>query len=262
LTSRVLANRLWHWIFGSGLVRTVDNFGITGEKPSHPELLDYLAARLLEEDWSVKMVLREIVLSGTYRLSSQSVAPSLAADPGNRLLWRMNPRRLEAENLLDTMLMISGQLRSEIGGPMVRKGTPNDYDYQHEGKRRAIYWPVLRNSLPDIFQVFDFANPSMVTGRRDVSSTSSQGLFMLNNPWVIEQAEQAAIRLLEQPQWDDRQRLEWLMRATLGRPATEKELNLTLTFVESASADESAQQLKWAQVVQALFSSLDFRYNR
>ena len=85
---------------------------------------------------------------------------------------------------------------------------------------------------------------------------------MLNNPWVIEQAEQAAIRLLEQPQWDDRQRLEWLMRATLGRPATEKELNLTLTFVESASADESAQQLKWTQVVQALFSSLDFRYNR
>ena len=262
LTSRVLANRLWHWMFGSGLVRTVDNFGITGEKPSHPELLDYLATRLLEEDWSVKMVLREIVLSQTYQLSSQPVASSLAADPGNRLLWRMNPRRLEAENLLDTMLMISGQLRAEIGGPMVRNGTPNDYNYRHEGRRRAIYWPVLRNSLPDIFQVFDFANPSMVTGRRDVSSTSSQGLFMLNNPWVIEQSEQAAIRLLEQSQWDDRQRLEWLMRATLGRPATEKELNLTLTFVESASADESSRRLKWTQVVQALFSSLDFRYNR
>ena len=262
LTSRVLANRLWHWMFGTGLVRTVDNFGITGEQPSHPELLDYLAVRLLEEDWSVKTLLREIVLSRTYRLSSQPVAESLAADPENRLLWRMNPRRLEAESLLDTMLMISGQLQLEIGGPLVRNGTPNDYSYRHEAVRRAIYWPVLRNSLPDIFQVFDFANPSMVTGRRDVSSTSSQGLFMMNNPWVIEQAEQAAVRLLEQSQWDDRQRLQWLIRATLGRPATEKELNLTRTFVESGSADESARRLKWAQVVQVLFSSLDFRYNR
>ena len=262
LTRRVLANRLWHWLFGSGLVRTVDNFGITGEQPSHPELLDYLAVRLLEEDWSVKMVLREIVLSRTYRLSSQPVAESLAGDPENRLLWRMSPRRLEAENLLDTMLMISGQLSLEVGGPMLRKGTANDYSYQHDGERRAVYWPVLRNSLPDIFQVFDFANPSMVTGRRDVSSTSSQGLFMLNNPWVIKQAEQAGIHLLEQTQWDDRQRLQWLIRATLGRPATEKELDLTLAFVESASADEAKRRLKWAQVVQALFSSLDFRYNR
>ncbi|HIN94022.1 MAG TPA: DUF1553 domain-containing protein, partial [Planctomycetes bacterium] len=171
-------------------------------------------------------------------------------------------RRLEAENLLDAILMISGQLQLEIGGPLVRGGTPNDYNYRHEGRRRAIYWPVLRNSLPDIFQVFDFANPSMVTGRRDVSSTSSQGLFMMNNPWVIEQSEQAAVRLLEQSQWNDRQRLQWLMRATVGRPATEKELTLTLAFVESASADESSRRLKWAQVVQALFSSLDFRYNR
>ena len=113
-----------------------------------------------------------------------------------------------------------------------------------------------------IFQVFDFANPSMVTGRRDISSTSSQGLFMMNNPWVIEQAEQAAVRLLKQSQWNDRQRLQWLMRATLGRPATEKELTLILAFVGSASAHESSRRLKWTQVVQALFSSLDFRYNR
>jgi len=266
LTARVLVNRLWHWTFGAGLVRTTDNFGITGEAPSHPELLDYLAARLLEEDWSIKALLQEMVLSQTYRLSSSTNGHAAAnhvgsVDPENRLLWKMNRRRLEAENLLDAMLTVGGQIRLEIGGPVLRPGTPNDYDYRHDGNRRAVYWPVLRNSLPDIFQVFDFANPSMVTGRRDVSSTASQGLFMMNNPWVLKQAEDAAIKIQDYPGLDDSQRVNRLVRLALGRHATAKELEVMTAFVYVPGDDAASRQMKWTQLTQALFSSLDFRYN-
>jgi hypothetical protein len=159
------------------------------------------------------------------------------------------------------MLTVGGQLDARIGGSTIRSGTPNDYDYQHEGGRRAIYWPVFRNSLPDIFEVFDFANPSMVTGRRDISSTAPQALFMMNNPWVLQQAEQAAVRFLELEEMDESQRVQLAMRTTLGRPATEEELRVTLEFLEAEGNDPETRQLKWSQFVQALFSSLDFRYN-
>ena len=261
LTSRVLANRLWHWLFGSGLVRTTDNFGTTGEEPSHPELLDYLAVRILEENWSVKSVLREIVLSRTYRLSSQRNEQGLALDPENRLLWRMNRRRLDAESLLDAILSVSGRLDSRFGGPTIRAGTANDYDYEHSGNRRAVYWPVFRNSLPDIFIAFDFANPSMVTGRRDVSSTAPQALLLMNNAWVIEQAEHTAARLLALEGLNDQERLQQLMLLTLGRSASAGELGVLQKFIESGEEDPQVRQLIWTQVVQALFSSLDFRYN-
>ena len=261
LTSRVLANRLWHWLFGAGLVRTTDNFGTTGEKPSHPELLDYLASRLVEEGWSVKSLLREMVLSRTYQLSSQGRDDGMAADPENRLLWRMNRRRLNAESLMDAMLSVSGRLDSRIGGSTIRGGTANDYDYEHSGYRRAVYWPVFRNSLPDIFVAFDFANPSMVTGRRDVSSTAPQALFLMNNPWVMEQAEQTAVRLLAVEGLDDRERLQQAVLLTLGRPASDEELRVTLEFIESEEIDPQVRKRAWSQVVQALFSTLDFRYN-
>ncbi|MFP6768379.1 MAG: DUF1553 domain-containing protein [Planctomycetaceae bacterium] len=260
LTARVLANRLWHWLFGAGLVRTTDNFGTTGERPSHPELLDHLALRLLERNWSIKGLLREMVLTRTYRLSSQPGDRQLKVDPENRLLWRMTRRRLDAESLLDAILTINGRMRSEIGGSMIRAGTPNDYDYRHDGDRRAVYWPVLRNSLPDIFKVFDFANPSMVVGRRDNSSNAPQALLMMNNPWVIEQADHAAVRLLAQTQLDDQGRLEQVVQATLGRPASPHERRTILAFVGSGSEDQKTRRRRWAQVVQALFSSMDFRY--
>ena len=262
LTSRVVANRLWHWLFGHGLVRTTDNFGTTGQKPSHPKLLDYLAARLLEHDWSVKSVLREMVLSRTYRLSSEFSERGMVLDPENRLLWRMNRRRLTAENLLDSMLAINGQLSSQLGGSLIRPKTSNDYNYRHAGNRRAVYWPVFRNSLPDIFDVFDFANPSMVVGRRDISNSAPQALFMLNNPWVLEQAQLAADNFLADPQPDDRQRLQTIFLATLGRQPSPNELAATQAFVESSAQDDSQRQQKWAQVIQALFASMDFRYLR
>ncbi|MEO1996311.1 MAG: DUF1553 domain-containing protein, partial [Planctomycetaceae bacterium] len=259
LTARVLANRLWHWLFGTGLVATPDNFGTTGQTPSHPRLLDYLASRVLQSNWSIKTVLREMVLSEAYQRSSQTNALSLEADPDNRLLWRMNRRRLDAESLLDAMLMINGDLRRQVGGSLIRSGTANDYDYRHASDRRAVYWPVFRNSLPDIFKVFDFANPSMVTGRRDSSSTAPQALFMMNNPWVIQQAEQAATRLLAIPGNDDLGRAERIVLQTLGRPASSDELRSIVSYVKNG-APPTTRQARWSQVIQSLFASIDFRY--
>lgn len=262
LTSRVIANRVWHWLFGSGLVRTTDNFGTTGETPSHPELLDYLAHKLIHDGWSVKRLVREIVLSSTYRQSSRDSGAMRAIDPQNRWLWRMNPRRLEAENLMDSILSVSGRLDTRMTGSMLRSSASNDYNYRHTGDRRALYWPVLRNSLPDAFEVFDFANPSMVTGRRDISSTASQALFLLNNPWVIDQAEHAARRLLSLDADSDEQRLVHAFLLTLGREPSEQESRTVLAFIHNNQSTPEARERTWTHIVQALFASVDFRYIR
>jgi hypothetical protein len=260
LTSRVLANRIWHWVFGQGIVRTTDNFGTTGERPSHPELLDYLACRLLEEDWSVKSLIREIVLSKTYRLSWQPHDEAQAIDPENRLLWRMNRRRIDAECLLDAMLAVNGSLDPRVGGSMIRPGTAEDYNYEQDGRRRAIYWPVFRNSLPDLFRVFDFANPSVGTGRRNVSSTPPQALFLMNDPWVITQAELAAEQLLNKQDLDTAGRIREAVLSTLGREPTAEESNVLLQFVRSDNENGDASMLRWTQLFQTLFASMDFRY--
>jgi hypothetical protein len=265
LTARVLANRTWHWLFGSGIVRTTDNFGATGELPSHPQLLDYLAARLVEGEWSVKRLVREIVLSRTYRLSSsvdsQRDAVAIAADPANRLLWRMNRRRLDAECFLDSMLLISSDLRLEIGGKTMGKPA-TDYDYAHKNTgRRAVYWPIFRNSVPRILDVFDFANPSMVVGQRNVSNTAPQSLFIMNNPLLLDQSEKTARRLLEAGELTDQQRTDRLFRQTLGRLPSEGERTAVLSFIESVGTGKRAGDIEaWAQVVHGLIGSTDFRY--
>ena len=262
LPARVLANRVWHWLFGAGLVRTTDNFGTTGELPSHPKLLDYLATRLVDQEWSIKSLLRELVCTRTYRLSSRPSSSGMARDPENRLLWRMNRRRLDAESLLDAILSISGRLRTDMGGPQIRTGTATDYNYLHDSNRRALYWPVLRNSLPELFRVFDFANPSMVTGRRENSSTTPQALFLMNNPWVLQQADYAAESLLDLPHLDDARRIQLVVTAAFGRPPTGSESESLLVFVGSENDDKTPRKQKWSQLIQALFGSVDFRYVR
>ena len=144
----------------------------------------------------------------------------------------------------------------------MRPATSTDNNYRHGSNRRAIYWPVLRNSLPDLFKVFDFANPSMVTGRRENSSTAPQALFLMNNPWVLQQADHAADRLLGHQQLDDPQRIQLVVRATLGRPPTSGELESMLEFVGPEKDDRETRRQKWSQVIQALFSSIDFRFLR
>ena len=267
LTARVTVNRLWHWLFGAGLVRTTDNFGSVGERPSHPELLDYLASHFQRDGWSIKSMLRKMVLSHTYRMSSRPAQPTFASasmakpniDMENRLLWRMNRRRLEAEAIRDTMLMVSGELDLQMHGQTYPAGQKADYDFQYAGLRRGVYAPVFRNSLPELFEVFDFADPSVVVGRRSVSTVAPQALYMMNNPMVIEQSRLAAKRLLiELPKANDAERIERAYRLALGRRATNAELTLAMQFIRVEGVDESVKV--WEEFFQALFASLDFRY--
>jgi hypothetical protein len=258
LTARVLVNRAWHWIFGAGLVRTTDNFGATGETPSHPELLDDLAVRFMEEGWSVKQLVRRIVLSRAYRLSTADDPRALAADPENRLLWRMSRRRLDAECIRDTILTVGGRLRHDMRGPTFDTELAADYNYAHSDTRRSVYSPVFRNSLPEALEVFDFADPSMVVGRRNVSTVAPQALFLLNAPFVLDQARGAARRLLAEPGLDDDGRVTRAYRLALGRPPTGSERRLALRFV--AGNGPKDPEGSWALVFQALFASLDFRY--
>jgi cytochrome c553 len=259
LTSRVMANRVWHWLVGVGLVRTVDNFGTTGEPPSHPELLDHLAAQFIQEGWSVKQLIRTIVLSRTYRLSSSSA--KLKSDPENRLLSQMNRNRLDAESLRDAMLAAAGALDLAMGGRTFSANLSSDYRFAYNEPRRSVYAPVFRNSLPEIFEVFDFANPSMVTGRRNVSTVAPQALFLMNHPFVREQAQRTAERLLAENVDGERSRINRAFLLTLSRRATDAEIALSERFLTSGAADSSRAEA-WTQIVQSLFASIEFRYLR
>jgi hypothetical protein len=254
LTARVMANRIWLWLFGAGLVRTPDNFGIAGQTPTHPELLDYLAIRLRDEGWSAKRMIRELVLSQTYLMASTPSAALLEADPENRLWGRAFRKRLTAESLRDAMLVVSGQLQPCAGGNTIRPRTSADYDYEHRENYRSVYAPVFRNSLPDIFELFDFADPSVVTGQRPQTIAAPQALFMMNHPFVHEQARSTAARLLETIS-DDQERLDYLFLATVGRTPSQRERELC----ESRMQDEEKLR-DWTEVVHSLLGSLDFRY--
>lgn len=256
LPARVYVNRVWHWLFGAGLVRTTDNFGTTGELPSHPELLDSLAIHFVKSGWSVKQLVRSIVLSQSYCRASTESAEGLARDPENRLLWRMNRKRLEAECLRDAMLLSSGEIDFSLGGSPIKPGLTSDYGYREASNRRSVYVPVLRNALPEIFEAFDFADPSLVVGNRNVSTVAPQALFLLNSSFVRDRSTAAARRLLAEPV-DDRERMILAFRRLLGRKPSIAELELAASYLSSS---DQKPEIAWARLVQSLFASLDFRY--
>jgi hypothetical protein len=261
LTARVMVNRAWHYLFGAGIVRTVDVFGTTGEPPSHPELLDYLALEFMgnkERGWSIKNLIRSIVLSRTYQLAGMASAGARTSDPENRLLSHANRRRLDAEALRDSILAVSGQLDRTPGGPSIRKGTTSETGYVFDDKRRSVYTPVFRNRLLELFEVFDFADPNLVGGRRNVSTVATQALFLLNSPFVMEQARQAA-RVVLVVNGDDEAKLTRAYRTALGRLPTEREREIVSRFLSAKTTPEQRQAC-WERVYQALFASIDFRY--
>ena len=261
LTSRVMANRVWHWLFGAGLVRTVDNFGTMGESPSHPELLDHLAVHFIQQSWSVKKLIRTIVLSRTYRLSS--LRGEQPEDPENRLLTHMNQRRLDAESLRDTMLSVGGTLKLEMGGATFPADLKTDIGFRFQAPRRSVYVPVFRSSLPELFEVFDFANPGLVTGRRNLSTVAPQALFMMNHPFVRTQAKLTAERLLGESQPKEAYRIDQAYLRILGRHTTATEIALSQEFLKSViDTTENGRVEAWTQMVQSLFSTIDFRYVR
>ncbi len=197
LTARVMVNRVWHWIFGQGIVSSPDNFGTTGNAPSNQALLDSLALRFAENGWSVKKLIREIVLSRTYQLSSAHDEKNFAADPENTLVWRMSKRRLDAECIRDAILTASGQLELQppIGSAIAYAGdgpvgfarffgVPEEtiVDSGSRSKNRSVYLPIARDILPDALAVFDFAEPTLVSGSREVTNVPSQALYLLNRP--------------------------------------------------------------------------------
>jgi hypothetical protein len=266
LTARVMANRVWHHLFGAGLVRTGDNFGSIGETPSHPELLDYLALEFIASGsqdspgWSVKRLIREIMLSRTYQLGGTPGTGGV--DPENRLLGRSNRRRLDAEALRDTMLVVSGRLDRTMGGPTIKKGTVTETGYRFDDRRRSVYTPVFRNRLLELFEAFDFPDPNIVVGRRNVSTVAPQALYLMNSPFVLEESRYAARALLAARELDDAGRVDRAYRLALGRPPAGRERRLALDFVaevgETATADE--RLAVWARFYQALFGCIDFRY--
>jgi hypothetical protein len=276
LTARVMVNRIWQHLFGMGIVSTVDNFGSMGEKPSHPELLDYLAVRFMEDGWSVKKMIRMITLSRVYQLDTAHVEANYAIDPANRLLWRMSRRRLDAEVIRDAILSVSGQLdlKPLEGSPVTSAGSKeigrqlNADSIQMEGNHRSVYLPVLRGAMPTILKVFDVADPSLVIGRRDVTTAAPQALFMMNSPFVMEQSDHAARRLLSHEKMDATGRVELAYKLALGRSPTESETERVLQFINSyrqqaerdSKRDMTPNVEAWSSFCQTLFAFADFRY--
>ncbi|MFZ4637460.1 MAG: PSD1 and planctomycete cytochrome C domain-containing protein [Pirellulales bacterium] len=243
LTARVAVNRIWQRLFGEGLVRTVDNFGVTGDEPSHPELLDHLAAEFIRDGWSTKRLVRRLVLTRTYGLSAVATTRHLAADPSNRLLWRHAPRRLDAEEIRDAMLAITGRLDRSGSGESparslqvieLRNNGPEAAKILSAAKsstRRSVYLPLLRTLVPESLAVFDVAEQGMVTGRRELTTVSPQSLFMLNDPFVLRQSLAVAERLLGDTGLDDPGRVAAAYRAVLGRSAAAGEIDRALAFL-------------------------------
>lgn len=262
LPARVFANRVWLWLMGEGLVRTPDNFGTTGQSPTHPELLDFLAIHLIENDWSTKSLVRSIVLSQTYQRSSQPTEELLSADPENKFWLRQNRKRIDAESLVDSMLKTSENLDFQAGGKTIPDKLSADYGYEIQSNRRAVYWPILRNSIPDIFQVFDGANPSLVTGKRNSSTVAPQALLLLNSPWVIAQSRAAGTVFAANETASETigldSQITHAFETILGREPAPDEILAVRNFLIS---DQQASRAKrWGQVVQSLWSTIDFRY--
>jgi len=237
LTARVMANRIWMHLMGEGLVRTPDNFGKMGEAPTDPELLDWLALRLIDNDWSVKKTVRDIMLSRTYQTE------------------REEPRRLDAEAMRDAILLASGQLDTRMGGSTIKPGTKSEFGYKFDSDRRSLYLPVFRNSLPDLFDVFDFPDPNLVAGKRNTSTLPTQALYFMNHPFVIEQSKHAAEKLMKTPNLHPRFRIKLSYRKTLGRLPSDRELALAEKFL-----GDDPELEDWSAFYQSLFACIDFRY--
>ncbi|MBI5760901.1 MAG: PSD1 domain-containing protein [Planctomycetales bacterium] len=275
LTSRVMVNRVWRWHFGRGLVRTPDNFGLLGEAPTHPELLDWLAHRFMEQGWSLKKLHRLIMLSSTYQLSSTVDATAVERDPENRLFGRANVQRLEAEAVRDAMLAVSGQLDRTLGGSLLTvKNRAYFFDHtskdltDYSSRRRSIYLPVVRNNLYDVFQLLDYPDAAVPSGDRTTTTVAPQALMMMNSEFVARASADMAARILGDPQVDDAHRIQTVYGLAYGREATADEMTQASTFVievEKALQSEqpdAPQRLRqaWDSLCQVILAANEFIY--
>ncbi len=271
LTSRVIVNRIWHHLTGRGIVASVDNFGVLGSKPTNPQLLDYLANEFVEDGWSIKSMIRRIVTSRTYQMSSQLNPQAFDIDPDNELMHRARIRRLQGEVIRDSILFASGELDRKLFGPSVKihltpfmqgRGRPGADGPLDGNRRRSIYTEVRRNFLSPMMLAFDTPIPFNSTGRRNLSNVPSQALILMNDPFVVEQARKWATRLSREEQ-SDLDRIKSIYLAAFGRQPTEQETDLALEFVsaqakEMGLANDSPEA--WADFCHVIFNVKEFIY--
>jgi hypothetical protein len=269
LTARVIVNRIWGLNFGRPLVATPSNFGTRGERPTHPELLDDLAVRFMNNGWSLKWLEREIVLSAGYRQSSVADSAKLQADPDNRWLARMNRRRLSVEAWRDALLVAAGRLDRAVGGQSIDPLDPGQ-------TRRTIYSSASRLELNRLLALFDYPDPNLHADRRLETTSPLQKLFVMNSGFIARQAEEVAKRLLSagggngadgaagtsaDPQTANSLRVEAAYRFVFGRRPADGEVQLALQYLNDANgASTDLQQQKWQQYAQVLLASNEFLF--
>ncbi|MFP6888027.1 MAG: DUF1553 domain-containing protein, partial [Opitutales bacterium] len=290
LTARVWVNRVWHHLLGAGLVRTVDNFGMRGERPSHPRLLDYLTHEFVNDGWSTKRLIRRIVKSQAYRRSSstehanqsETVSKASRVDPDNRLLWRANRKRLDAESIRDSMLLVSSRLNPQRGGPALPFENPENVETGGPGSvsigvkfpdelfaRRTIYQPVKRQGpfgAINFLEAFDLPDANEETGRRIQSTVPEQALYLVNSPFAQDCGRALADRFMDRkPQ----QRIKCIYLAAFSRPPTAKEVESALSFInalkkeirtEKSNEDKESEDMAWDHFCQSLLISNEFLF--
>ena len=273
LTARVAVNRIWQHLFGRGLVATPDDFGLGGQRPSHPELLDHLARRFRASGGSTKALIRELVLSRTYRLSSEADPRGLEIDPDDTLLWRARPRRLDAESIRDAMLSAAGTLDpTPLHGSLVAQLGDAPFGTRffsgravERMNRRSLYLPVIRDATPDALEVFDVAESSLVVAQRDETLVPTQALFLMNSPFAQGQSQAFAQRLLREA-GDDEGRVDRAYRWALSRDPEPRERARALGFIrqetlarDTRSGRPAGRDAAWALFTQTLFACAEFR---
>jgi len=244
LTARVFVNRAWRHLFGRGIVSSTDNFGKMGSRPTHPELLDYLAQFFIDNKWSIKTLIRKIVLSATYQMSSYANEKTLKEDPENQLFSRQNRRRLEAEAIRDAMLVASGQIT---------------FENSKANQNRSLFQKIDRNKIPEIFAVFDYPNPGLVSGNRNTSTVPTQALFMMNSDFVMRQAVLTVQNIFGRKSVDVERKIKLVFLSCLGREPNYDEKKLVYSYLDQSLNGETRAKAMEG-LVHSLFACLDFRY--
>lgn len=264
LTARVIVNRVWQWHFGEGLMRTPNNWGTTGERPTHPELLDYLASRFVQDGWSMKSLHRLIVLSNTYQMSSRIPPEVREADPGNRLWSRFNRLRMSVEQIRDSLLALDGSLDSKTGGTLLPadKGKRPKIEFD-DLKRRTIYLPVRRGSIPTLLATFDFGDATTSNDGRPRTNVAPQALFLMNSRFVIERSRGLVAKVLDASPASDPERVSRAYRAVLTRSPEPAEIDSALTYIgglQHRLGGSDARERAWASFCHILISTNEFLY--
>ena len=268
LVSRVMVNRIWKWHFGEGIVHTPSNFGTLGDRPSHPELLDWLARRFVESGWSVKSMHRRIMLSDAYQMSTERNEVAAKSDPENRSLWRANRHRLEAEAIRDALLAAADRLDFAVGGKTLphknftnlNAGAASRDPELYATARRSVYLPVLRSALYEVFAAFDFASPSTSNGDRSSTLVAPQALFMMNAPLMDEASLGFAKRLVRESKGGEADRIGQAFQIAFSRPPDAGEVSEWQDFLERYRVASGSSSEAWQALCRVLLASNEFLY--